>query len=97
MEEREDAFALRAFKVFWVLQFVVFSRILFRASSMDNARAVTERIFSGTTSTAQISLTLWAMLVVTFALHFTPRGEHRQQQARQHHQRQQTERHQVQP
>ena len=72
VEEREDAFALRAFKVFWVLQFVVFSRILFRASSMDNARAVTERIFSGTTSTAQISLTLWAMLVVTFALHFTP-------------------------
>jgi alginate O-acetyltransferase complex protein AlgI len=37
---REDAFAMRAFKVFWALQFVVFSRILFRASSMDNARAV---------------------------------------------------------
>ncbi|MBP7682981.1 MAG: MBOAT family protein, partial [Deltaproteobacteria bacterium] len=71
---REDAFAMRAFKVFWALQFVVFSRILFRASSMDNARAVVERIFSGSTSTAQISLALWAMLVVTFALHFTPQA-----------------------
>jgi alginate O-acetyltransferase complex protein AlgI len=71
---REDALAMRAFKVFWALQFVVFSRILFRASSMDNARAVTERIFSGSTSTAQISVALWAMLVVTFALHFTPQA-----------------------
>jgi alginate O-acetyltransferase complex protein AlgI len=71
---RGDALAMRALKVFWALQFVVFSRILFRASSMDNARAVTERIFSGSTSTAQISLALWAMLVVTFALHFTPQA-----------------------
>lgn len=71
---REDAFAMRAFKVFWALQFVVFSRILFRASSMDNARAVVERIFSGSTSTAQISLALWAMLLITFALHFTPQA-----------------------
>ncbi|MBK6808961.1 MAG: MBOAT family protein [Sandaracinaceae bacterium] len=71
---RGDALAMRALKVFWALQFVVFSRILFRASSMDNARAVTERIFSGSTSTAQISVALWAMLLVTFALHFTPQA-----------------------
>ncbi|MBK8593194.1 MAG: MBOAT family protein [Sandaracinaceae bacterium] len=71
---RGDALAMRALKVFWALQFVVFSRILFRASSMDNARAVVERIFSGSTSTAQISLALWAMLLVTFALHFTPQA-----------------------
>jgi D-alanyl-lipoteichoic acid acyltransferase DltB (MBOAT superfamily) len=73
-DDAEDKLPLRAFKVFWALQFVVFSRILFRASGMDNARAVTERLFSGTSSTAQISVALWAMLVVTFALHFTPRA-----------------------
>ncbi|MCB9661165.1 MAG: MBOAT family protein [Sandaracinaceae bacterium] len=70
----EDALPMRAFKVFWALQFVVFSRILFRASSMDNARAITDRLFSGTSSTAQITTALWAMLGVTFALHFTPRA-----------------------
>ncbi|MCA9535047.1 MAG: MBOAT family protein [Myxococcales bacterium] len=72
-DDVEDKLAMRAFKVFWALQFVVFSRILFRASSMDNARAVIERLTSGTTSTAQISVALWAMLLATFALHFTPR------------------------
>ena len=68
-----DPFATRAFKVFWSMQFVVFSRILFRATSVENARDVTLRLFSGTTSTAQITTLIGAMLVVTFALHYTPR------------------------
>ncbi len=42
-----DPFGVMAFKVFLSLQFVVFSRILFRASSMDNAEAVTTRITEG--------------------------------------------------
>lgn len=46
-KDAKDALALRAFKVFLCLQFVVFSRILFRSSSMDNAAAVTARITEG--------------------------------------------------
>ncbi len=49
-KDAKDALALRAFKVFWCLQFVVFSRILFRASSMENAAAVTARITDGAAS-----------------------------------------------
>src|SRR5690606_29690117 len=68
-----DAFALMCFKVFWSLQFVVFSRILFRANDFDNAVEVTARLFSGTSSVAQISPELWAVLLLSFAAHFTPR------------------------
>lgn len=86
-------FAITAFKVFLCLQFVVFSRILFRASSMDNARAVGGRITDSVStvwthltgpgldttqlatavSTLRIDATLWALLLGTFALHYTPR------------------------
>jgi D-alanyl-lipoteichoic acid acyltransferase DltB (MBOAT superfamily) len=68
-----DAWQLRAFKVFWALQFVVFSRILFRATSLQNAVDVTTRLGSGTFSVAQISLGVWAMLILTFAAHYTPK------------------------
>lgn len=43
-EPRRVRFAITAAKVFLALQFVVFSRILFRASSMENARAVGARL-----------------------------------------------------
>lgn len=68
-----DTWQLHAFKVFCALQFVVFSRILFRATSLQNAADVTARIGSGTYSVAQISLGIWAMLVLTFVAHYTPR------------------------
>jgi len=68
-----DAWQLRAFKVFWALQFVVFSRILFRATSLQNAADITTRLGSGTFSVAQISLGVWAMLILTFAAHYTPK------------------------
>ncbi|UCF48195.1 MAG: MBOAT family protein [Myxococcales bacterium] len=68
-----DVWQLRAFKVFWALQFVVFSRILFRATSLQNAMEVTTRLGSGTFSVAQISLGVWAMLILTFAAHYTPK------------------------
>ena len=68
-----DSWQIHAFKVFWALQFVVFSRILFRATSLQNAVDVTTRLGSGTFSVAQISLGIWAMLFLTFAAHYTPK------------------------
>jgi len=67
-----DTWWAHAFKVFWALQFVVFSRILFRATSLQNAADVTARLGSGTYSVAQISVGIWAMLALTFAAHYTP-------------------------
>ena len=68
-----DTWQLHAFKVFWALQFVVFSRILFRATDLQNAADITTRLGSGTFSIAQISLGVWAMLILTFAAHYTPK------------------------
>jgi len=68
-----DAWQVHAFKVFWALQFVVFSRILFRATSLQNAVDVTTRLGSGNYGVAQISAEVWAMLIVTFLLHYTPK------------------------
>jgi D-alanyl-lipoteichoic acid acyltransferase DltB (MBOAT superfamily) len=68
-----DSWQIRAFKVFWALQFVVFSRILFRATSLQNAADITTRLGSGTFSVAQVSLGVWTMLLLTFAAHYTPR------------------------
>ncbi len=68
-----DAWQVHVFKVFCALQFVVFSRILFRATSLQNAMDVTVRLGSGTYGVAQVSAEVWAMLIVTFALHYTPK------------------------
>jgi len=68
-----DSWHRHTFKVFWALQFVVFSRILFRATSLQNAADVTTRLGSGTFSVAQISPAIWAMLILTFAAHYTPK------------------------
>jgi D-alanyl-lipoteichoic acid acyltransferase DltB (MBOAT superfamily) len=68
-----DRWQVHAFKVFWALQFVVFSRILFRATDLQNAIDITARLGSGTYTVAQVSAGVWAMLVVTFLAHYTPR------------------------
>ncbi len=68
-----DPLGTHLLKVLLCLQFVVFSRILFRASDLDNAWAVTERLWSGTTSTAQIAPGVWAVLIGSFAAHYLPR------------------------
>ncbi|NLE48464.1 MAG: MBOAT family protein, partial [Sandaracinaceae bacterium] len=68
-----DALPVLAFKIFLSLQFVVFSRILFRAESLDNAYEVTTRLFSGTSSLAQISAPIWIILIGSFIAHFSPR------------------------
>jgi D-alanyl-lipoteichoic acid acyltransferase DltB (MBOAT superfamily) len=68
-----DSWQLHAFKVFWALQFVVFSRILFRATSLQNAIDITSRLGTGTLSVAQISAGVWAVLIVSFFAHYTPK------------------------
>jgi hypothetical protein len=68
-----DPWQVHVFKVFWALQFVVFSRILFRATSLQNAADVTARIGSGTFSVGQISLSVWLLLIATFLAHYTPK------------------------
>ncbi len=69
-----DPWQTHAFKVFWALQFVVFSRILFRATSLQNAADVSARLGSGTFSIGQISLGVWSLLLGTFVAHYTPKG-----------------------
>jgi len=72
--DARDSWPMRAFKIFACMQFVVFSRILFRATGMDNAIDVTARLFSGTTSMAQVSMGVWLVLGVTFIAHYLPKG-----------------------
>jgi hypothetical protein len=69
-----DPFPLLALKVFANLQLVVFSRILFRATSIENAGDVTDRILSGTTSLAQVSLSVWLVLILGFVAHYLPKS-----------------------
>jgi alginate O-acetyltransferase complex protein AlgI len=63
-----------AAKVILTMQFVVFSRILFRAEDLDNARDVVDRLGSGTSSLAQVPPSVWAVLVIGFGAHYTPRA-----------------------
>ncbi|MBX3272893.1 MAG: MBOAT family protein [Sandaracinaceae bacterium] len=69
-----DPRALTAFKIVLTLQFVVLSRILFRATDLDNAAAVGGRLFSGTWSLAQVAPSLWGVLLGGFVLHYLPRS-----------------------
>jgi D-alanyl-lipoteichoic acid acyltransferase DltB (MBOAT superfamily) len=66
---------LTVVKIFLTLQFVVFSRILFRSTSLENAWHIVERLFSGTFSTAQITDDVWRVLVLGFYLHYVPRSQ----------------------
>ncbi|MCC6876878.1 MAG: MBOAT family protein [Sandaracinaceae bacterium] len=62
-------------RIVLTLQFVVFSRILFRASDLDNAFAIVRQLGSGTSSTAQVSGDVWRVLVLGFYLHYVPREQ----------------------
>jgi D-alanyl-lipoteichoic acid acyltransferase DltB (MBOAT superfamily) len=72
-EETVDPRWLAGLKILGTMQFVVFTRILFRASDLDNARAILERIGSGTWGLVNVAPWVWAALVVGFAAHYTPR------------------------
>ncbi|MFT5357331.1 MAG: alginate O-acetyltransferase complex protein AlgI [Polyangiales bacterium] len=62
--------------VFLNLQFVVFSRILFRAGAetepMEVSASLVDRILHGSWTAIQVPWSMWVLLIVTFALHFTP-------------------------
>jgi alginate O-acetyltransferase complex protein AlgI len=73
-ETARDPWWLTTLKVIGTLQFVVFSRILFRATDLTNAGEIVERLFSGTYSVANVAPWVWAALVIGFALHYTPRS-----------------------
>ncbi|MFO0712518.1 MAG: MBOAT family O-acyltransferase [Sandaracinus sp.] len=72
-EEAVDPPWLTVLKVVGTMQFVVFTRILFRASDLDNARAIVGRLGSGTWGLVNVAPWVWAALVVGFAAHYTPR------------------------
>ncbi len=69
-----DPIGLTALKVVLTLQFVVFSRILFRATDLSNAEDVASRVFSQTWSVAQVSPELWGVLLAGFVMHYLPRS-----------------------
>jgi len=60
-------------KVFGTLHFSVFSRILFRGTSLENSWDVTTQLFAGTSSVAQVSVGVWIILVGSYALHYLPK------------------------
>ncbi|MGE0791385.1 MAG: MBOAT family protein [Sandaracinaceae bacterium] len=72
---RPDPAWVNVIKVVLTMQFVVFSRILFRSTDLDNAGEIVERLMSGTTSVAQVSDDVWRVLVLGFVLHYVPRSQ----------------------
>lgn len=71
--DRDPAW-LSGAKILLTLQFVVFSRILFRSTSLENAGDVWMQIFTNTWSIAQIDGTVWCVLLLGFGLHYVPRA-----------------------
>jgi D-alanyl-lipoteichoic acid acyltransferase DltB (MBOAT superfamily) len=65
---------LVAAKVLGTMQFVVFTRILFRARDLENAGEVWDQLVLGTGGMANVAPWLWAALLVGFAAHYTPLG-----------------------
>lgn len=71
---RSDGPWLVAAKVFATMQFVVFTRILFRADDFANAREVGARLFSGDYTMANVPGTVWLALAVGFGAHYSPKA-----------------------
>ena len=71
--DTRDATWLIVLKIAATFHFVVLSRILFRSPSLGAAEVVTAQLFKGTSSLAQVSWTVWAVLIVSFAIHWTPK------------------------
>lgn len=74
-EDGSDPLWLNALRIVLTMQFVVFSRILFRASDLDNAGAIVHQLGAGTSSVAQIGNDVWRVLVLGFYLHYVPRSQ----------------------
>lgn len=74
-EERSpESKLLYAFKVACTMQFVVFTRILFRSPSFAAAGQIVERILHGRWTVANVPNTVWLALALGFAAHYTPKG-----------------------
>ncbi|MEM9860559.1 MAG: MBOAT family O-acyltransferase [Myxococcota bacterium] len=77
LERSRSAWMRTVLFVFLNLQFVVFSRILFRAGAetdpMATASGLLDRLMTGNWSAIQVPLGMWTLLVATFVLHFIPR------------------------
>ncbi len=73
VDTSSDPSWLTALKVFGTLQFAVFTRILFRATDLDNAGDIVEQLGRGSAGMANVAPTIWLVLVVGFAAHYTPR------------------------
>lgn len=73
-KDTRDPFWLHMIKVVATFHFCTLSRILFRSPDLETAAEVTSRLFSGTWSVAQVPFEVFAVLVVTYAIHWTPKG-----------------------
>ncbi len=68
-----DPMPVRIGKIAAMFHFTVLSRILFRATSVDNALAVWRQLWEGTTSLAQLSPPVALLIAGTLVVHWTPR------------------------
>ena len=69
-----DPWPLTLLKITGTLHFVVLSRIFFRASSFTNAADVIRQLAEGSTGVFHITSSVWALLALGYAAHFTPKG-----------------------
>ena len=69
-----DTWQIRALKIAVLLQFVVFSRIFFRATSWKNAMEICQQLGSGLHSVANVAPSVWAVLLLSFAAHYVPKS-----------------------
>ena len=69
-----DPVWLKIAKITATFHFCVLTRILFRSPDMATAGDVTGVLLSGTTSVAQVSAGVWALLAVTYFVHWAPKG-----------------------
>ncbi len=74
-----DSTAIHVLKIAAMFHFTVFSRILFRATSLDNAWDVTRQlVLDGSWSFLQVSASVWGALLLFYAIHWTPKAWVRQ-------------------
>ncbi len=69
-----DTPAMRALKVLGTLHFVVLSRIFFRAASVGDALGVIRQLLEGSTASFHVTASVWLLLLLGYAAHYTPRS-----------------------
>jgi alginate O-acetyltransferase complex protein AlgI len=72
---------LRVLKIVGTLHFVVLSRVFFRASDMQNARAMIERLLAGDVGFGHMVTSVWCVLLIAYVAHYLPRRWYTQLQA----------------